>query len=74
MEQLGRPAKSPMRVSAPEFNGVAECYYRRELRNVYLREGLNFLTADLLGLANTEGATRKPDSPSEWRASAAGVA
>ncbi len=57
MEHLGRPGRDPIQVTAPEFNRAAECYYRRELRNIYLREGLDFLTADLAGLPGSEGAT-----------------
>ncbi|HET98451.1 MAG TPA: hypothetical protein ENN98_07145, partial [Desulfurivibrio alkaliphilus] len=55
MTRLGRPRRGPCSVTAGEFNWAAEHYYRQELRNEYLLEGLNFIADDLLAL--TKGRT-----------------
>ena len=52
MKQAGyRADADPGRLPAAQFNLAAERYYRGGLRNDYLREGLNFLTDDLVELA-----------------------
>jgi len=46
----GSNRKSPMRMTAEEFNLRTERYYREELRRKHLAEALSFLIEDLRGL------------------------
>jgi len=50
LEHLG--VRSPLKVSADEFNGAAEDYYRNSLRSQHIAEGLDVLEDDFRTLAS----------------------
>lgn len=51
LEHLG--VRSPLKVSADEFNGAAEDYYRNSLRLQHIAEGLDVLKDDFRTLASS---------------------
>ncbi len=50
LEHLG--VRSPLKVSADEFNSAAEAFYRNSLRSQHIAEGLDVLEDDLRALAS----------------------
>jgi hypothetical protein len=57
LDKLGK--RNPMAVSAPEFNGAAEAYYRDDLRCAHLREGLEVLAEDFRHLDREQAGDRR---------------
>ena len=52
-------AKSPLALSADEFNQAAEKYYRTDLRNRHIREAFELLGEDMVKLENASDGLRQ---------------
>ena len=60
-------AKSPLSLSGPEFNSMAEKFYREELKNRQIEEGFRMLQKDLAKLDSWESWRSGKYNQALWR-------